>query len=66
MIFESKELVLSQDSREYRISMCFNGEFYQARIIHPPTPIWNEIGIGYSEADAIGVLMSKLQRTQAA
>lgn len=63
MIFNSKEICITNGVDENHIvSVCFNGEFYQARVIHPPTPIWNVIGIGKTEQEAIAILMAKLDR----
>lgn len=67
MIFESKEICITKGvDEDHTVSVCFNGEFYQARVIHPPTPIWNEVGIGKTEQEAIAVLMAKLDRSQSA
>jgi hypothetical protein len=65
MKFESKDICLTHNNEKYTVSVCFNGEFYQARVIHPPMPQWSEIGIGNTEDEAITVLMAKLERLAA-
>lgn len=61
MDFVEKEVCLTHSlSGDYTASVCFNGEFYQARIVHPPTPNWNQIGIGRTEREALDALMAKI------
>jgi hypothetical protein len=58
--FNAKEVCMVQDNQQYKISVCFNGEFYQTHVLHPPSPMWNLIGIGKTETEAINNLMDKL------
>lgn len=61
MEFHSKEVCMVHGQDQYTLSVCFNGTFYQARVINPPSPMWREVGIGTTENEAITFLMTKLK-----
>lgn len=65
MDFEAKEVCITQDAIDYKISVCFNGEFYHARIINPPSPDWALSGLGQTENEAVNDLMLKVNQLAA-
>ena len=67
MKFDSKEICITKGlAKDYRVSICFNGEFHQARLVHPPSPMWNEVGIGKTEEDAVNALLNKINKDSSA
>lgn len=49
---------------KYSVSVCFNGDFYSARITNPPTPQWSLSGIGSTEQEAVNNLIHKMQNDE--
>lgn len=62
MNFNIQEICFKSEGDDYTALVCFNGEFYQARIIEPPTPQWAEIGIGKTSDEAVSNLMDKIKK----
>ena len=63
MQFESCEVFVTQGIKDYKVYVCRIGDFFQARVIDPPSPNWSEVGIGRDEREAVDSLMLKISNS---
>ncbi len=60
MNFATSTRVLNFQDQNLTASICFNGDFYHARITDPPSPLWSLSGLGVDEEAAVDDLIKKL------